>query len=251
MDARFVCRAPNDPVNSVAKRLPAHGRQRCIPSCQRMHSSFFSQEWGQALGNRKNNGIQTVSKSIVHLAGKHQLEPNHLIDTFVDAWRNSRSHYKSLQITCRESEHDLARFLITVNENVVSQFPIHLKLLQTPGALKAYIEDIPIPTTPRAIAQPAKTVDALKAGMKGVRVTGKIVEVPPSKLVYSRWGSPCYVSNVELADETGSISMSLWNEDIHKVHVGDDVVINNGYVYNFRGEPQLRLRKKSTLSIIN
>jgi replication factor A1 len=77
-----------------------------------------------------------------------------------------------------------------------------------------------------------------------------IVEIPPSKSVYSRWGEPCSVSNVKLTDDTGSIRMSIWNDRIPTVHIDDRVEVKNGYVYTFQGELQLRLRKHSTLSIL-
>ncbi len=87
--------------------------------------------------------------------------------------------------------------------------------------------------------------------MKGVDVTAKIVEVPPIKPVISRWGSQCYVSNVMISDETGLIRLSLWNKQIDKVRVGDEVELTNCYVSRFAGQPQLRLRRKSTMSVIN
>lgn len=143
-------------------------------------------------------------------------------------------------------------FLITTDKNVVAQFPLNLEFLRNPQAFKSYINDLPIPTyTPKKIVQKLKTVDELKAGMKRVDVKATIIAVPPSQLVYSKWGDPCYVSNVELADETGSIRLCLWNDHIQKVQVGDDVEIKSGYIYSFKGEPQLRLKRNSTLSIIN
>ena len=87
--------------------------------------------------------------------------------------------------------------------------------------------------------------------MKGVDVTVKIIEVPPIKPVFTRWGSECYVSNVKIADETGSIRLSLWNEQVDKVRVGDEIELKNCYVSRFAGQLQLRLRRKSIMSIIN
>jgi replication factor A1 len=87
--------------------------------------------------------------------------------------------------------------------------------------------------------------------MKGIDVKATIVEIPPIKPVISRWGSECYVTNVKIADETGSIRLSLWNKQIDKVRVGDEVELTNCSVSRFAGQPQLRLKRKSTMSVIN
>ena len=47
------------------------------------------------------------------------------------------------------------------------------------------------------------------------------------------------------------MTLSLWNEQIDKVHVGDMVELKNCYISKFIGEPQLRLGKKGTLSIVD
>ncbi len=41
-------------------------------------------------------------KSIVLIAGKYDLDPKHLIEAFIEAWRNATSHIGDLKITCRE-----------------------------------------------------------------------------------------------------------------------------------------------------
>ncbi len=87
--------------------------------------------------------------------------------------------------------------------------------------------------------------------MKGINVTAEIIEIPPTRHVFTRWESEAYVSNVKLADKTGSIRLSLWNNQIETFHVGDEVEIKNCNVSRFVGEPQLRLGSKSTMSVIN
>lgn len=59
------------------------------------------------------------------------------------------------------------------------------------------------------------------------------------------------VSNVKIGDETGSMTLNLWNEQIDKVHVGDIIELKNCYIARYRGELQLRLGKIGTLSIID
>ena len=86
--------------------------------------------------------------------------------------------------------------------------------------------------------------------MKKVDVTGKVIDIPPKRLVTSEFGNQFYVSNVRIADETGSIKLSLWNGQIDMVLVGDVVDVKDCYVANFAGEPQLRIGRNGTISVV-
>jgi len=180
------------------------------------------------------------------------VDPKRLVDAFVEAWENTIAQCGRLTIYRRGITRDSATFLITKDEKVVWQFPVNLENVRNPEVLKKLIQDIPIPQPlERERYQKKQQIDNLRFGMKGIDVTAKIIEVPPIKQVISRWGSECYVSNVKIADETGSIRLSLWNKQIDKVRVGDEVDLTNCYVSRFAGQPQLRLRRKSTMSVIN
>ena len=87
--------------------------------------------------------------------------------------------------------------------------------------------------------------------MKHVNVLAKIIEIPPTKEVTTRWGSRACVSNVKIADETGSIRLSLWNDQIKMVNIGDEIEIKNCSVARYAENLQLRLSKRSTISVIN
>jgi replication factor A1 len=188
----------------------------------------------------------------VLIAKKHDVDPNLLIEAFVEAWKNKVSHCGSLTISCRAINQDSATFLLTNKEKVISQFPIKQEALRIPDSFRHYVQYVPTPTpTPKNSQPQHKKIDELKSGMKGVGVTAKIVKIPLRKLVDTRWGGQSYVSNISIADETGSIRLSLWNNQIDSVQVGDVVEIENGYVASFAGEPQLRLGRKGTLSTIN
>ena len=74
---------------------------------------------------------------------------------------------------------------------------------------------------------------------------------PPAKRVYSRFGNIVTVSNVKVADETGSIKLTLWNKHITKIKVGDTVELTNCWVSKYGGEPRLRIGRKGKLTIID
>lgn len=88
-------------------------------------------------------------------------------------------------------------------------------------------------------------IGELKVGMKNINVRGKIVEKSETSEVYSRYGYNVHrVANAMLSDDTGTIKLVLWNEQIDGVSVGDAIEIENGHVTQFRGETQLNVGKR-------
>lgn len=205
---------------------------------------------GRPRGN--SNAYYAHLKSIVTIASKHDVDPTRLVDAFVEAWENMIAQCGRLTISRRGVTRESATFLITKEEKVVWQFPVNLESVRNPEVLKKHIQDIPLPQPlEREQYKKKQQIDNLRFGMKGIDVKAKIVEIQPTKPVITRWGSESYVTNVMIADETGSIRLSLWNKQIDKVNVGDEVELKNCYVSRFAGQPQLRLQRKSTLSVIN
>ncbi|MEK6921593.1 MAG: OB-fold nucleic acid binding domain-containing protein [Nanoarchaeota archaeon] len=58
------------------------------------------------------------------------------------------------------------------------------------------------------------------------------------------------VANAKLQDETGTIKISLWNDQIAQVNVGDTIKITNGYVSEYQGEMQLSTGKFGKLEVV-
>ncbi len=89
----------------------------------------------------------------------------------------------------------------------------------------------------------------LNDGMKRVSVEGKVVEKGDPREVKSRYKDETYrIVDAVIADESGSIKLTLWNEQIEQVNVGDNVKIENGYVTSFKGEVQLNVGKFGKLT---
>lgn len=85
--------------------------------------------------------------------------------------------------------------------------------------------------------------------MKGVQVAGKIIEKPESREVTLKTGQKAKVADLTLADETGKIKLTLWDEQINKVNVGDRVRIENGYVNSYKGELRLNVGRYGKLIV--
>ena len=77
-----------------------------------------------------------------------------------------------------------------------------------------------------------------------------MVEKPEPNRGYTRYGTTPVVSNILIEDETGSMRMSLWNQQIKKVHKGDVINIENGKVIWYHSERHLGLGRSGSLSVI-
>ena len=87
--------------------------------------------------------------------------------------------------------------------------------------------------------------------MKRVDVEAKVVEKSDPREVKSRYKDETYkIVDAVVADETGSIKLTLWNEQIDMVNVGDNIKIENGYVTSFKSELQLNVGKFGKLTVI-
>ena len=91
-------------------------------------------------------------------------------------------------------------------------------------------------------------ISELKAGMRNVSVTGKVDSVGESRTVNLKAGGTNDVADAIISDESGTIKLSLWGEDINKVRAGDRVSIENGYINTFKGENSINIGKFGKLS---
>ncbi len=93
-------------------------------------------------------------------------------------------------------------------------------------------------------------ISELKAGASNVDVKAEVTQKEEPREVVTKYGKRLSVASIMLKDDSGSISMSLWGEDIEKVNVGDMVEVTNGYVTEFRGTPQLSAGKFGKIEVV-
>lgn len=91
-------------------------------------------------------------------------------------------------------------------------------------------------------------INEIRRGMSGIPIEGKITEKSEPRRVNTRYG-PRSVADAKLEDETGAIKLSLWEENIDMVDIGDEVTINGAYVTEFRNEIQLNIPRSGKLEI--
>jgi replication factor A1 len=93
-------------------------------------------------------------------------------------------------------------------------------------------------------------ISELKAGATNVELEGTITEKSEPREVITKYGKRLNVADAVISDDTGSISISLWQDNIDAVNVGDKVKITNGYVSEFRGAPQLSTGKYGKIEVV-
>lgn len=93
-------------------------------------------------------------------------------------------------------------------------------------------------------------ISDLKVGASNVTVQAKVVEKQDPREVITKYGKRLSVANITLQDDSGSIPMSLWGNDINMVDVGDTIEVANGYVNEFRGTPQLSTGKFGKIKVV-
>ena len=72
-------------------------------------------------------------------------------------------------------------------------------------------------------------INELRDGMRKVDVEGNVIEKSDAREVRSRYTNETYkVADATIEDETGTITLTLWNEQVIQVNVGDRVKIENG-----------------------
>jgi replication factor A1 len=62
-----------------------------------------------------------------------------------------------------------------------------------------------------------------------------------------RAGGTAQVADAIISDDTGTIKLSLWDDQINMVKQGDRVSIENGYTQAFRGENSLNIGRYGNL----
>lgn len=92
-------------------------------------------------------------------------------------------------------------------------------------------------------------VKELKPRQGNVNITLQVVEVGETR-EFNKFGNIGRVANATTKDASGTIKVSLWNDDVEKVKAGDIIKITNGWVSEFQGEKQLSAGRLGKLEVV-
>jgi len=191
-----------------------------------------------------------ILEYLARIAMMHNVGSSEFLNCIVEAWNQEESERERLVVICRERTKNSAIFLFTNGEKILAQFPIPITILQGKNQLESFAKTISVITSSVKnfkVVNP-KIVD-LKAGMKRIDLKAEVLKLSEPQMVYTRFGTTAYVSNALIKDETGSMKMSLWNQQISTIHQGDVINIKDGKVTWFKGELQLMLGRSGSLSV--
>ena len=88
----------------------------------------------------------------------------------------------------------------------------------------------------------------LTPSSKQVNVLAKVVNVGEAKEVMGKFGDPRKVAEAIVGDDTATIILSLWNEQIGSIAKDEVVLIDNGYVSLVRGHMRLNVGRYGNLT---
>jgi len=98
------------------------------------------------------------------------------------------------------------------------------------------------------VSAPSVKVSELGPYSKQVNTTVKVVQKGEARETVSRQdGTSHRVLDALVGDESGTIYMTLWDDNIDKVKEGDTVSVKNGYVRPFKGSMRLNIGRYGTL----
>jgi replication factor A1 len=91
-------------------------------------------------------------------------------------------------------------------------------------------------------------VSEIKMGLSNVSVTAKVIDVGDTREVMTRYGRRT-VANATIEDDTGEINLSLWQDQIDRVKIGNMVNITGAYVSEFGGKLQLNIPRSGSMEV--
>ncbi|HLC88462.1 MAG TPA: DNA-binding protein [Candidatus Nanoarchaeia archaeon] len=67
---------------------------------------------------------------------------------------------------------------------------------------------------------------------------------------FNKFGKEGRVCNAVIADASGEITLTLWNDDIDKVKAGDKINLENGWCSEYKDQKQVSAGKFGKLEVI-
>lgn len=116
-----------------------------------------------------------------------------------------------------------------------------VKLKEPPGLHLPTMSD-------QATTGAKQTISLLKANSNAT-IEATIEAISPTRDVSTQRG-PGRVADATLKDDSGSIQMSLWNQDIERFKVGQRIKIHDGWVKEWKGKLQIGLGRSGRVEVL-
>ena len=93
-------------------------------------------------------------------------------------------------------------------------------------------------------------ISELRPGIGNVTISGEVTAKDEPREVVTKYGKKVRVANAILKDDSGEITLSLWEDDVDKLNVGDKISIENGWISEFKGNLQVSIGKYGKLTML-
>ena len=194
---------------------------------------------------------RSMGPYLAFLSVKYEVDPEEFLSALVKAGENKKSSCGPISIECRGEINAKKIFLMTNDVGVLAQFRVPEEfLMERNNPLGKFLETDKIRrylSRKRRKAQ-GRSIRDVRSGMNHVSLRAKILEVAEPRRVITGYGNYASVAKALIEDETGTIRLCLWNEQIGSVSVGDTVRIENARASLFRGERQLSIGTRGLLT---
>jgi replication factor A1 len=196
---------------------------------------------------------RSIGEYLAFLSLKYEVDPEKFLDALRLAGENKKAYCGPISIESRGRVKADQIFLMRNDSGVIAQFRVSEDfLLESGNSLGQFMETDMIRRhmLKKNKADHSHSIRDLRSGMTHVNLKAKILEVTDLRRVVTRYGNYANVAKALIADETGTIKLCLWNEQISSVSVGDTVQIENARASTFRGEKQLSIGVKGGLNSV-
>jgi hypothetical protein len=203
-----------------------------------------------------NHHKPLLDEQLAFLSVKHGVYLAELFEAIVSARNTGEATCEGLKIEYRGSIEGEAIILITKESNVVTQFRaaeeyllrknIHFESWMDTDKIRNQIARQNTSSSPNQF----RLIQDLRHGMKKVNVEAIVLETSKPVVVHTQYGNSVMLINAWIADETAKIKLCLWNEQADSVAVGDTIQLKNGSVTTFKGERQISIGRKGTISVL-
>lgn len=89
----------------------------------------------------------------------------------------------------------------------------------------------------------------LKPNTGNIDLVAKVIEKKEARS-FEKFGKKGKVCNAVIGDDSGTVQLTLWNEDIEKISPGDKIHLQNGWCSAYKGEIQLSTGKYGKIEIV-
>lgn len=189
---------------------------------------------------------------LVRISRKYELDASRLLDCIQCAWTRGESSFDDISVKRRQTAGDDGVFLITQNDQIMTQLkltPARLEQLRRSGFHNLLSEEYATAKRARPEAENSMIKD-LTSRTKRFNLQVKVTEKSTPRTILSKWGRELVLSTAIVKDQSGTIKLPLWNDQIGMVSVGDTLRIENAQLKEFQGELHLAVGKSTTLRIV-